>query len=320
MKQGKLPDALAATQVAIEIDGNRFEAHALTALILNEQGSKDQAKTEIDKALSLAPVEKQVKLKEMARFIAQFKAAAATAATTPPNAVATPAAATPTQESGKLTPEGRRKLDVLMLVAEDADKAKTADERKKLLREFLTKSSDFVGDYPNETSVWLMRAMAGVELDDANVGWEAGQKLIALGADKSDDPKTRKVLAMLDRKDWLNVSAATLKQRIADKESKAALVVAANKDNRKKLQEELEIIPQVIQNMKDTIKIMEDTITVYHSNGYERADGSTPPHVLTAKENAEVKDLQEKIQSAKDDLKKQNERADQIRAELAKQP
>src|ERR1035437_8983587 len=27
MKQGKLPDALAATQVAIEIDGNRFEAH-----------------------------------------------------------------------------------------------------------------------------------------------------------------------------------------------------------------------------------------------------------------------------------------------------
>ena len=93
-----------------------------------------------------------------------------------------------------------------MLIAEDADKAQTADDREKLLKEFLDKSNGFLKVHPSQLNVWLIRAAASVELGEPRIGWEAGKSLRTLGAEKINDPKTDKVLAMLDRKGWLSES------------------------------------------------------------------------------------------------------------------
>ena len=58
----------------------------------------------------------------------------------------------------------RRKLDLLRLIIEDADKARTPEERKKYLQEFLNKSEPFVTEYPNDAQIWLLRGAAAVEL------------------------------------------------------------------------------------------------------------------------------------------------------------
>src|SRR5262245_54161388 len=46
-----------------------------------------------------------------------------------------------------LSPEDERKIKAIMLIADEAMQAKSV-ERRKLLREFMKKSSEAVGDYP----------------------------------------------------------------------------------------------------------------------------------------------------------------------------
>jgi formylglycine-generating enzyme required for sulfatase activity len=103
----------------------------------------------------------------------------------------------------KLAAEARRKIDVLMLIADEAEKTVAAAERHRLLQELFDKSDAVVREQTNSVTAWLLRALAAVELDRPHVGWEAGAHLKALGAADSEDSKIRRVMASLERKGWL---------------------------------------------------------------------------------------------------------------------
>jgi tetratricopeptide (TPR) repeat protein len=193
LAEGKLKDAFTNALTAISVDQKRFEAYALAALVLAKQGASLEASNFLQSAIARAPESKKSALAELGAVIAKQSADSTKSE--------------PHSGPAQLTGEARRKYDALLLIAEDADKAKSAEERQKLLLEFFTKSAPFVRDNPKVTPIWLLRAAAGLELDWKFPTWQAGRKLIELGADSSDDAKTRKVLAQLDRKGWLEPKA-----------------------------------------------------------------------------------------------------------------
>ena len=200
-KQGKLDEALAAAQAAQKLDPKRYEAPATAALILHAAKKPVEAKAALDEAIKLAPPDKQDKVQKIAKLLATEP----TAADDPP----------------PLTGAARRQLDALRLIIEEADHATLDTERKKLLQEFLAKSEPFVKENPDRISVWALRAVAAVELDEPKIGWEAGRKMLKAGAENSDDPKTRKVLASLERRGWLGeeppkIEASAAKSPVAD--------------------------------------------------------------------------------------------------------
>jgi hypothetical protein len=106
-------------------------------------------------------------------------------------------------DSSQLTEANRRAFDVLALILEDADYATSAGKRDAYLQEFLNRSQDFVRGQPDSLQIWILRAVAALELNQPIAGREAAQRLIELKADNLDDRKIRRVLAMLDRKGWL---------------------------------------------------------------------------------------------------------------------
>ncbi len=184
-KQGKLDEALAAAQAAQKLDAKRFEAPATAALILHTAKKPTEAKAALDEAAKLAPADKQEKVQSIAKVLS-----AETAPTTSGNPPA-------------LTGAARRQFDTLALIIEEADKATTDSDRKKLLQEFLEKSEPFLKANPKMLPMWTLRAVASLELNQENEATQAGAELTRLGAENSDDPKLRKVMAMLDRKGWL---------------------------------------------------------------------------------------------------------------------
>jgi hypothetical protein len=110
-------------------------------------------------------------------------------------------------DASKLAGDTRRTFDVLTLIIEDTDKATTEEARNGYLQEFLIKSQDFAREHPDSLPLWTLRAVAALEVNQATAGREACQRMIKLKAGDSDDPKTRRVLALLDRKDWFNANA-----------------------------------------------------------------------------------------------------------------
>lgn len=107
-------------------------------------------------------------------------------------------------DASKLTGDGRRTYDVLRLIVEDVDAATTADQRRGYLQEFLVKSERFAKEQPKALQLWTLRAIAALELNQGAAGREACSKMIELKAGDMDDPRIRRVLAMLDRKGWYN--------------------------------------------------------------------------------------------------------------------
>jgi hypothetical protein len=111
-------------------------------------------------------------------------------------------------DASKLTGDGRRTFDVLTLIIEDTDKATAEDKRNGYLQEFLTRSQDFVREHPDSLPLWTLRAVAALEVNEAAAGQEACERMIGLKAGNSDDPKVRRVLAMVDRRGWFKANAA----------------------------------------------------------------------------------------------------------------
>jgi len=175
--------ALEVAKKAIQLDANRYEGYALTALVLEKQGHLDEAIQQSAKALEFAPAEKKTSLAAFRDSLEKQRRKPSGAQT--------------------FSPEARRKYDVLMLITADADKAKSAYERKTLLQEFMSKSAEFLSLAPMQTNIIVLRAAAALELDYPGTGWLIGRRLKELGLENSDDPAVRKVLAGLERKGWL---------------------------------------------------------------------------------------------------------------------
>jgi TPR repeat protein len=185
LKQGKLEDAKQTAEQAIRQDAKRYEGYVLAAKIASLQGKTGEAGDFARKALQLAPDDRKDQVQQLAAMLA-------------------PAGSGPKEEpSSSLCAQDQRRLDALMLILEDVEKAGTAEDRVRALREYLNKSADFAAAHPEQTNIWVMRAFAAVELDYPGAGWLAGRKLRELGLENSDDAKTRKRFAELERKGWL---------------------------------------------------------------------------------------------------------------------
>ena len=182
-KAGKLGESLAEVQAAAKLDPKRYEAPATAALILHAAGKPAEARGALDAALKLAPADKQESLQDIAKLLASAPATGAS----PTNSTITAA---------------RRQYETLVLIIEEADKATLDAERKKLLREFMAKSAEFLQSDPLQTNLWVLRAVAAMELEAQRSGWLAGRHLKTLGLAESDNPRIAKIMAMLERKGW----------------------------------------------------------------------------------------------------------------------
>jgi uncharacterized membrane protein len=74
LKEGKLKEAYTGALEAAKVDPSRFEAYALAALVLSEQGITAEAKAFLDKAVARAPADKKKRLEEITRTVAPAKA------------------------------------------------------------------------------------------------------------------------------------------------------------------------------------------------------------------------------------------------------
>ena len=149
---------------------------------------------------------------EIYKHLSAAKATNSAAASTPPAGV--PVAEAPLKGADKL------EWNTLLLMVGDAQNAPSVDDRKKAMAEYLEKSTAFVAKHPDYLKAWQFRAVAALELDKAQQGLEAGLKLKALGALDSEDPAMMKLMANLNRKQWLDETAV---DRIRE-EAKAAAV------------------------------------------------------------------------------------------------
>jgi tetratricopeptide (TPR) repeat protein len=205
MQENKLPEAKAEADQAIKLDPGRYEAFAVIALIAVKQGDMVAGKDAVAKALKLAPAEKRASLEALQNKLAE------TGSESSPESAKAPEQSTKTAPvTAQLTGEARRKCDALLLIVEDADKAKAPDERVKLLQEFMAKSAEFLALAPMQTNIWLLRGAGALELGMPKLGWQVGRYLRTLGADDSNDPKIRKIMAALERRGWLVESKTEL--------------------------------------------------------------------------------------------------------------
>jgi hypothetical protein len=224
-KQDKLAETYAAVQAAARIDPSRYEASGLAALVLLKDGKLTAARDALGDARKLAPAAAAKKLDEIGDLIeaASAKKAETVAATTPGK---------PTRQniaSGALTGAARRKFDTLMLIVGEADQAKSPLERRKLLEELMAKSAEFVRELPDVLQVWTLRAAAAMELEEERMAWEASSEMLRLGAENSDEPRLRQLLAKLDRKGWLRTPQQMIEMKSAE-ERRAAEARAAEEN------------------------------------------------------------------------------------------
>lgn len=185
---GKLSEALSAIKAASQLETNRFEAPFLAAVVFVEMGNAEAALAALDAALVRAPDAKKPDITALQAEVEKLTASAKRSSAPAPDA--------------PQSPETRRKLDALMLIVDEADKAQTDKERKRLLSEFLEKSGVFVANQTNDSSIWLLRSVAALELNKPKEGWAAGRELKRLGGETNENPKVRKVIAALERKGW----------------------------------------------------------------------------------------------------------------------
>jgi len=164
MEAGKLSEAYLAASAAVTLNEKRWEAYAVMAMVLGAQGNELEAKRQVEKAISLAPSDKQPTLAELRNRLSRgTNVSRDSAVASAPNHAGGPDAGVRVPPSG-MNAETRRRLDALTLIIKDADRAPTSAERMTLLREFMTKSEPFVEQVAGESSVWMLRAGIAVEL------------------------------------------------------------------------------------------------------------------------------------------------------------
>ena len=193
---GRWTNAIESIQSALAADTNRFEGPAMAAMIFYRAGRTNEAQKSLELARRLVPPAKAKALDPVAKMLAEPLPQPANAAA---QANSAPTSGT---DIASLSPAARRQMNVLKLIIEEADQAKLDVERKRLLDEFLTKSDPFVRENKDLLNMWMLRAVAALELNRRAPGREAAQELERLGASQSTDAKLAKVLAQLDRKGW----------------------------------------------------------------------------------------------------------------------
>jgi hypothetical protein len=128
-------------------------------------------------------------------------AASVHAQTTAP---ATPATTAASQTRPADDPAYIRKVDALRAIWEDVESHPLGSpERRRYLEEFMEKGQmvrEFPPGHAALAGLWTLRALASYELNQPREAWLAGEQLLAMGLDRSDNELVRKALALLERR------------------------------------------------------------------------------------------------------------------------
>lgn len=112
---------------------------------------------------------------------------------------------------------GEDKLDynALIELARQSQQSSDLDEQRKLLKQFMEQSAEFLKRHPEQMLLWQLRTAAAIGMAEPMEGFEAGQKLLAAGAMDSNDPALQQLLAKLKLMGWMD------KEKVKDLQFKA---------------------------------------------------------------------------------------------------
>ncbi|MBZ5694457.1 MAG: hypothetical protein LAN36_03750 [Acidobacteriia bacterium] len=136
------------------------------------------------------------------------------------SANATPASNQPTSNMAPAPPAtgttaeqftGMDKVDynALIELARQAQQTTDLEQQTTLLKQFMKDSDLFLQKHPTEMLLWQLRAASAISLNDLVAGYDAGQKLLAMGASESNDANLQRLLAQLKNKGWLDKKVVT---------------------------------------------------------------------------------------------------------------
>lgn len=113
---------------------------------------------------------------------------------------------------------GEDKLDynALIELARQSQQSSELDEQRKLLKQFMEQSGEFLKRHPEQMLLWQLRAVGAIGMVEPMKGFEAAQKLMAAGAMDSNDPALQQLLAKLKLMGWMDKEKAKDLQFKAD--------------------------------------------------------------------------------------------------------
>jgi hypothetical protein len=120
----------------------------------------------------------------------------------PTNAVV-PAQHTLNTSVEQLTGMDKVDYNALLQLAQQAQQTSDLDEQKTLLQQFMNQSSTFLQKHSDQVLIWQLRGASAISLNDPMAGYEAGEKLLAVGAADSSDSNLQGLLGQLKNKGWL---------------------------------------------------------------------------------------------------------------------
>jgi hypothetical protein len=103
------------------------------------------------------------------------------------------------------------RLDYKTMVneANQAMRSKDPNEQLHLFGTFMFESRNYLRDHPDASYLlWLLRAIAAVNLNKPTAGTQAGQILLMAPAQARSDPRIARILAFLENKGWLPKDAS----------------------------------------------------------------------------------------------------------------
>jgi hypothetical protein len=138
------------------------------------------------------------------RSLASSKPTDPAASSNPPTGNVAAALLAENTKATQLT--GMEKVDYSALIELASQAQQTTDllQQRKLLKQFMAQSSVFVQNHPNQMLLWQLRAASAISLNYPMLGYEAGQKLLALGAADANDQNLQSLLGQLKNKGWLD--------------------------------------------------------------------------------------------------------------------
>ncbi len=114
-----------------------------------------------------------------------------------------------------LTGMDRVDYSALIVLARQAQQETDLEQQKASLKQFMDQSDVFLQKHPDQLLLWQLRAASAISLNEPMAGYEAGQKLLTLGAADSNDPNLQVLLGQLKNKGWLDRRGAEEAQHLA---------------------------------------------------------------------------------------------------------
>jgi len=159
--------------------------------------------------LLLAYPDDQRLIKAKALFDKSLAAASANAIpSNPPTSDAASTQRASNTNTEQLTGMDKIDYNALIVLARQAQQNTDLEQQKAELKQFMDQSTSFLRKHPDQILLWKLRVASGISLNDPIAGYEAGQKLLAVGAADSNDPSLQQLLAELRNKGWLDKQGA----------------------------------------------------------------------------------------------------------------